>query len=294
MDNGQLSGVVFLDIRKAFDSIDHTILLQKMHDQFGIKNVELDWFKSYLTNREQACIVNGAMSSPKTIVCGVPQGSILGPLLFLLYNNDLPECLEKTSPHLYADDTQISTSAKTIEELTENLNNDLKKVGEWLARNKLQQQPYKTKLMYIGSKYNTDTMTYDIPVMMNNQFITLAHSYTCLGVKPDENLNWHEHVEMICKKVGAGIGAMQRIKPYVPINTLHTIYRALIEPYFDYCSPLWDVCNQQLKDKLQKFQNRAARIITGASYEIRSADVLRSLAWENLETRRRTTKSILM
>ena len=127
MDNGQLSGVVFLDIRKAFDSIDHTILLQKMNDQFGIKNVELDWFKSYLTNREQACIVNGAMSSPKTIVCGVPQGSILGPLLFLLYINDLPECLEKTSPHLYADDTQISTSAKTIEELTENLNNDLKK-----------------------------------------------------------------------------------------------------------------------------------------------------------------------
>ncbi|CAB4005710.1 Hypothetical predicted protein [Paramuricea clavata] len=128
MDNGQLSGVVFLDIRKAFDSIDHTILLQKMNDQFGIKNVELDWFKSYLTNREQACIVNGAMSSPKTIVCGVPQGSILGLLLFLLYINDLPECLEKTSPHLYADDTQISTSAKTIEELTENLNNDLKKV----------------------------------------------------------------------------------------------------------------------------------------------------------------------
>ncbi len=188
-DNGQLSGVVFLDIRKAFDSIDHTILLQKMNDQFGIKNVELDWFKSYLTNREQACIVNGAMSSPKTIVCGVPQGSILGPLLFLLYINDLPECLEKTSPHLYADDSQISTSAKTIEELTENLNNDLKKVGEWLARNKLQHHPTKTKLMYIGSKYNTDTMTYDIPVMMNNQFITLAHSYTCLGVKLDENLN---------------------------------------------------------------------------------------------------------
>ncbi|CAB3997648.1 Hypothetical predicted protein [Paramuricea clavata] len=161
MDNGQLSGVVFLDIRKAFDSIDHTILLQKMNDQFGIKNVELDWFKSYLTNREQACIVNGAMSSPKTIVCGVPQGSILGPLLFLIYINDLPECLEKTSPHLYADDTQISTSAKTIEELTENLNNDLKKVGEWLARNKLQQHPTKTKLMYIGSKHSPSTQSND-------------------------------------------------------------------------------------------------------------------------------------
>ena len=124
------------------------------------------------------------------------------------------------------------------------------------------------------------------PVLMNNQPITRVHSFKCLGVKLDENLNWQEHVEMICNKAGAGIGAMRRIKEYVPINTLHTVCGALIQPYFDYCSPLWDVCNKQLKDKLQKYQNRAARIIAGARYEIRSADVLRSLAWENLETRR--------
>ena len=99
---------------------------------------------------------------------------------------------------------------------------------------------------------------------------------------------------MICNKVGAGIGVMKRIKKYVPLNTLQTIYRALIQPYFDYCSPLWDVCNKQLKDKLQKYQNRAARIIASASYEIRSADVLRSLAWENLESRRCTNKATFM
>ena len=86
----------------------------------------------------------------------------------------------------------------------------------------------------------------------------------------------------------------KRIKPYVPANTLQTIYRALIQPYFDYCTPLWGVCNKQLKDKLQKFQNWVWRIIAGASYENRSADVLRSLAWDNLETRRRTTKSTLL
>ena len=107
MDNGELNGVVFLDIRKAFDSINHTILLHKMKVQFGITNVELDWFSSYLTNREQVCLVNGITSTSKKIVCGVPQGSILGPLLFLLYINDLPDCLDKTTPCLYADDTQI-------------------------------------------------------------------------------------------------------------------------------------------------------------------------------------------
>ena len=105
---------------------------------------------------------------------------------------------------------------------------------------------------------------------------------------------WNEHIEMIYKKVAAGIGMMKRIKPFVPANTLQTIYCALIQPYFDYCSPLWGVCNKQLKDKLQKFQNRAARIIAGASFETRSADVLRSLAWDDLETRRCAIKSILL
>jgi hypothetical protein len=119
--------------------------------QFGITNVELDWFSSYLTNREQVCIVNGITSTPKKIVCGVPQGSIVGPLLFLLYINDLPDCLDKTTPRLYADDTQIFSAAKDLEKLSENINHDMNKLREWLIRNKLQHHPTKTKVMYIGS-----------------------------------------------------------------------------------------------------------------------------------------------
>ena len=284
----------FLDIRKAFDSIDHNILLHKLKDQFGISDIELRWFESYLNNREQVCIVNNSMSSSKRIVSGVPQGSILGPLLFLLYINDLPECLQKTTPYLYADDTQICCSSNSLIELTENLNHDLSRIGDWLSRNKLQHHPTKTKIMFIGSKHHINSTTFDHPVMLNNQRIPRVHSFTCLGLDLDENLNWNPHIQAICKKVGAGLGTLRRIKPFVPITTLQTIYRALIQPYFDYCSPIWGVCDQKLKDKLQKFQNRAARIIVGASYEIRSADVLQSLAWDNLETRRRTTKAILM
>ena len=293
-DNGELNGVVFIDIRKAFDSINHNILLRKMKEQFGISNIELKLFESYLSDREQVSFVNGAMSAPKRIVCGVPQGSILGPLLFLLYINDLPDCLEKSTPCLYADDSQIFSSAKDCVELNANLNHDLNNVSRWLVKNKLQHHSTKTKLMYVGSNHNLAKIDNEFPVMINNQLIPRVHSIPCLGVKLDETLNWDEHIEIVCKKVGAGIGILKRIKPYVSANTLISIYNALIQPYFDYCSPLWGVCNKTLRDNLQKFQNRAARIIAGASYEIRSADVLRTLDWENLETRWYLTKATFL
>ena len=110
MDNGELTGLISIDIRKVFDSIDHKILLRKMHEHFGIQGLKLKWFQSYLTKRSQVCVVNGHTSSTKEIVCGVPKGSIQGPLLFLLYINDQPECLQSTIPGLYADNTQIYAS----------------------------------------------------------------------------------------------------------------------------------------------------------------------------------------
>ena len=125
MDNGKLTGVVFIDIRKAFDSIDHAILLQKLA-YYGISQLEHTWFQSYLANRQQQCHVNGSLSTKREIICGVPQGSILGPLLFLIYINDLPNCLKKTAPCLYADDTQIFASSHDPVELA----NDIESIFE--------------------------------------------------------------------------------------------------------------------------------------------------------------------
>ena len=247
MDCGDVSAVVFLDIRKAFDSINHNILLSNMEEQFGVSNVE--WFASYISNREQACFVNGTMSTSKKIVCGVPQGSILGPLLFLLYINDLPDSLHDTTSCLYADDTQICTSAKDSGELIPPI---------WLISKKLQHHSSKTKFMYVASKHNLNKIKDDTPVMLNGQPIPRIHSIPCLGVTLDKTLSWEEHVEVIYKKVGAGIGMLKRIKPFVPAQMLQPIYSALIQPYFDYCSSFWDTCNKILKDKLQKYQNRAA------------------------------------
>jgi retron-type reverse transcriptase len=188
MDNGELNGVVFPDIRKTFDSINHTILLHKMKVQFGITNAVLDWFSSYLTNREQVCLVNGITSTPKKIVCGVQQGSILGPLLFLLYINDLPDCLDKTTPCLYADDTHNFSAAKHLEKLIENINHDMNKLRKWLIRNKLQHHPPKTKVMHIGSWHNLKIMNNDLPVVRNNQLVPRERSFTCPAVKLDETL----------------------------------------------------------------------------------------------------------
>ena len=294
MDNGNLNCVVFLDVKKAFDSINHEILLNKMHEYFGISDTQLKWFESYLINREQQCMVNGQISSPKNITCGIPQGSILGPLLFLLYINDMPKSLKYVTPSMYADDTEIYASSKHGDELVANLNCDLENVRKWMVQNRLQIHPTKTKYMYIGSSYNIKNNISSNPILINNISVPRTENYTCLGVSLDERLTWEKHIDTICAKVGAGIGVMRRMKPFVPQETLKLIYEALVQPYFNYCSPLWDNCGIGLKDKLQKFQNRAARVITGSTYDIRSIDVLNTLGWKTLDQKRNYTKSMFM
>ena len=150
--------------------------------------------------------------------------------------------------------------------------------------------------MFIGSPYNIRNKIGNKLVIFNNKPLVRFRSFKCLGVELDEHLSWeaHMYISSICKKVSAGIGVLKRTKPFVPNETLHTIYKALIQPYFDYCSPLWDNCGASLKQKLQRFQNRAARVLTGASYDTNSSDLLESLSWKNLETRFKLNKVVLV
>ncbi len=154
MDSGELNCIVFLDVRKAFDSINHKILIDKMHNFFGVTGNQLKWFESYLNNRVQQCLINGQLSSPRTITCGVPQGSILGPLLFLLYINDMPDSLSHSTPSLYADDTEIYASSNDCADLVNKVNIDLENIRKWMMQNKLQIHPNKSKHKFIGSSYN--------------------------------------------------------------------------------------------------------------------------------------------
>ena len=151
IDNGLLNGVVFIDLKKAFDTIDHEVILLKLRN-YGVDPFSLRWFKSYLTNRRQKCNVNGHLSSSTSVTCGVPQGSSLGPLLFLIYINDLPNCLNIAQPRMFADDTSISYASNSLDEIQYDINSELENLNKWLVTNKLSLNIAKTEFMIIGSR----------------------------------------------------------------------------------------------------------------------------------------------
>ena len=153
MDTGKYTALVFIDLKKAFDTVDHDILLKKMQ-KYGVSGNELAWFTSYLQDRRQLCKVNGVSSRIEEIHCGLPQGSCLGPLLFIVYINDLPFCLESCQVTMYADDTSISFTAKSVNDLNVTLNKELDSLRKCLQGNKLSLNVLKTQAMVIGSRPN--------------------------------------------------------------------------------------------------------------------------------------------
>ena len=126
--------------------------------------------------------------------------------------------------------------------------------------------------------------------MINQLLVILL--FGVWGVELDERMSWENHIDSICRKVGSGIGIIKRVKSFVPYETLKNLYNSLVLPYFDYCSPLWDNCGSMLQEKLQKLQNRATRIMTGANYDVRSTDLLRAMSWKNLNDRHQMNKSV--
>lgn len=293
MDRGSLNGVIFLDLKKAFDCVDHSILLTKLYN-YGIRGYTLDWFQSYLTNRVQMCKVDQAISNKRIIKCGVPQGSNLGPLLFLIYINDLPNCLSTSTASMFADDTNISTHDTSADGIQERLNTDLESVHQWLLANKLTLNKEKTEYMIIGSRQRLSNIINDPKIQLGETTIKRVNHSKTLGVVVDEQLSWKKQIDNVVTKVSKGIGMMRRMKKFVPKSTLVRVYNAIILPHFDYCSLVWDNCSDYLIEKLQKFQNRAARVITGRTYETRTSDVLEELDWQPLMKRFEANKSVFM
>ena len=183
MESGKLTGVVFLDLKKAFDTVNHRILLRKLA-KYGFDQHSINWFDSYLNNRKQSVKVLGVSSGERVVRCGVPQGSILGPLLFSLYINDLPEYLESTSVSLYADDTALYCGSDTYLDIILNLRIELETVHQWLLLNKLTLNVKKTKFLIYGSKNKLKQVT-QLPLHINNEEIERVETFKYLGMMLD-------------------------------------------------------------------------------------------------------------
>ena len=263
---------VFIDLRKAFDTISHDILHNKLLN-LGIEGTELKWFQSYLSKRSQRVIINDVLSDPHDINAGVPQGSILGPILFLLFINDMPTILTQCSIEMNADDTLLYTFGKDVDKIKHALNNDLKQLENWLRLNQMHVNVSKTKVMLLHSK--TKRILHDFDVYRNDERLEIVDQYKYLGVIIDSNLRWQEHVDNLCKRISMKLPVLRRIKPFLSKQALITVFNSTILPLFDYACIVWSSCGEWNLRRLQVLQNKIMRVILSAHYLTHSRDLLK-------------------
>ena len=285
LDNSKIPITIFLDLSKAFDTIDHNILLQKL-GHYGISNNELKWFNSYITDRTQFVEIDNAISSSKHITTGVPQGSILGPLLFLIYINDLSFSSKIFKPIMYADDTNLVSTVCTFntnrESMAENINRELNYVTDWLAVNKLSLNASKTKMM-LFHHHNRKLKPSEIPhVEINGQKIELVNEFKFLGLKIDSHLTWTPHINFVANKLSRINGILHKLKHFLPPDILLIIYTALFQSHLNYGITCWGHAAPNTS-RIARISKKAIRAITLSKYNSHTTPLFKAMNILKLE-----------
>ena len=264
VDNKQFAVGVFIDLKKAFDTIDHELLIQKM-DRYGIRGVGLNWIKSYIEKRKQFVQIGEYKSTSLDITCGVPQGSILGPKLFILYINDICKVSNILKFIIFADDTNIFCSGENLQQLLRVVSDELGKLKLWFDANKLSLNIKKTKFMIFGNK-NIDIST-NVELKIDKITLERVYENMFLGVIIDHSFSWKPHISHVRNKVSRSIGILYKARDLLNYHSLYMLYNSLILPYLTYCVEVWGNTYQNNLKSLITIQKKAIRIVHKVGYQ---------------------------
>ena len=279
--------LVFCDISKAFDRVWHRGLIKKL-ECYGFQGAFLDWLTNYLSNRNQNVLINNNKSNIGEIKAGVPQGSVLGPLLFLLYINDIADGLESIA-RLFADDTSLSYSSANLQNIEDTINRDLTKLNDWSKTWLTIFNPNKTELLFISTTSNSDNISFSFDGIHLNPVDSHRH----LGVTLTNDAKWSAHITAIYQSCMKKVNVMRKFKYILNKNTLLRIYKCFILPVLEYACELWDGCSDQDKHRLESIQLEAARIACGLPVYCKKELVYNESNLELLQKRRERRKLIL-
>ena len=288
-DNGEISILTLLDQSAAFDLIDHSILLHRLEKSFGISGIALSWIRSYLSNRSQIIDINGVQSEPIPLNIGVPQGSVLGPLLFVLYTSQLNHISRYHSMdyHSYADDNQIYKSSLPSQflSLKSEVEECYQSIKCWMSKNKLKLNDRKTEILFCCTEARRNDIDEHSYLNLDGHSVLVANKAKNLGVYLDNSLSMEFNINNMIRLMNFELQCISRIKPYISTSSLKQIISAFVLTRLDYCNSLLAGLPDYKLKKLQKVQNHAARLILGRHFSEHSKDMLIELHWLPVKAR---------
>ena len=268
---------VFIDLAKAFDTVNHSILLQKLSN-YGIRGLPYSLIKNYLTNRKQFVSINGTFSSILPITCGVPQGSILGPLLFLIYIDYINQCSKLLKFVLFADDTNVFMSSPNFFTLIESLNKELTLLSDWFKSNKLSLNLAKTTYLIFGKRKINANYNPNLSVILDGAYISLATSAKFLGITIDSQLNWKFHINKLILKLNRNSAVISKIRHKINATVALKLYDTLINSHISYCAIVWAAGSNTTKlHKLHPIQKRTLHSVVQAHHRASSKPIFFNL-----------------
>ena len=290
-DKGNLVGLASLDLSKAFDSINHSLLLEKL-SKLNLGEKSLNWCSSYLTDRSQQTKFKKFKSTVEAVTSGVPQGSILGPLLFICFMNDMPNSFNNYKILSYADDTQILVSAKTGKQIKLMLEKLLGSAEKWYTQNSLLNNPSKTEVILFSKRKSKETFEVEIIEQGKRKKLKLQKYVKILGVYLDDELNWTRQVSEVNKKARNATRNLQRINNLLPFKLKLMLYNSLVAAHFNYADTVWGGCNTMNKNKLQRTQNCAVKSLLGMKRRDSSEEALKTANLLTLEEKRKIHEAV--